>query len=411
MRGLLRKIATPLATTGLMRRSANIFDQHITGGGRLSPLMRAQLHSEPSLLCFTYNYLHLAPTTTAFVARRLYSSRSKLSMSIKDTPLGKSDCQHLLNGLDIYTIPADGDSHPLTLYGINSTDPETSLDKKPLKKQPLLLLHGRTWSSVPVYHLLGGGTSDEQKKNSRSTMEELLQAGGIQPYALDFRGFGGTPSDKSGGVLPHRCVTDVETALKWIAERHQINLDDDNTDNKQKDQLPALLGWSQGALVAQLVAQKSSCLMSKLILYGSIYDSMHRYPRDPLYTITQANTTIIENQYDWAIEDFTIEDSIPHFPADSFAKACLLSDPYKAQWQQLHEFNDLDPACVNIDTLVVSGDQDPYTPRSALEELFVNLGRGYDKQWNMIANADHALHLLDERKRFIHIIKSFIGKD
>jgi len=57
--------------------------------------------------------------------------------------------------------------------------------------------------------------------------------------------------------------------------------------------LPALLGWSQGALVAQLVAQKSPHLLSKLVLYGSIYDPLVRHPRRPLYLNVTDST--IEN--------------------------------------------------------------------------------------------------------------------
>lgn len=120
--------------------------------------------------------------------------------------------------------------------------------------------------------------------------------------------------------------------------------------------MPALLGWSQGALVTQLVAQKSPELMSKLILYGSIYDPLVRYPRAPLYTKRNVDETDvdIENHYDAAIEDFTIEGSIAPEQANAFAEAALLTDPIKANWVRLDEFNNCDPARINVPTLVVS---------------------------------------------------------
>lgn len=42
-------------------------------------------------------------------------------------------------------------------------------------------------------------------------------------------------------------------------------------------------------------------------------------------------------------------------------------------------------------------------------ELFTGLGRGVDKTWSIIANADHAVHLSDERHRFVENINNFIS--
>jgi pimeloyl-ACP methyl ester carboxylesterase len=298
----------------------------------------------------------------------------------------------LLDGLDVYSVPASGDDHPLAVYGIESENFDPSL-------QPVLLLHGRTWSSVPVYHLLGGPKHREAGEESRSLMEALL-AKGLQPYAMDFRGFGGTPHDETGYVEPKQCVYDAETVLKWISERHgqQPNVE-----------LPCLFGWSQGAMVAQLLAQTSSAkLISKLILYGSISDPLVRYPRDPLYTLGKPNRTVIENQYDDAIEDFTVEGTIAPEPARLFAEAALLSDPIKAIWKHTYQFNNCDAARIHIPTLVVAGDQDPYTSLRLQQELFVNLGRGCDRTWSILADSDHAAHLLEGRQRLINIISSFV---
>ena len=121
-----------------------------------------------------------------------------------------------------------------------------------------------------------------------------------------------------------------------------------------------------GALIAQLAAQKSPHLMSKLVLYGSIYDPLVRYPRAPLYlnltsdedgmNVEEENTKPEpprKNTFNDAIEDFTVEGSIPPEPARLFAQTALMTDPIKAQWTQLCQFNNLDPARVHIPTLVV----------------------------------------------------------
>ena len=56
----------------------------------------------------------------------------------------------------------------------------------------------------------------------------------------------------------------------------------------------------------------------------------------------------------------------------------------------------------------MAGDQDPYAPLRVQAELFTNLGRGADRSWSVIADADHAVHLLDGRDRFIKIVTNFV---
>mmetsp|Transcript_17588 Transcript_17588/g.25041 ORF Transcript_17588/g.25041 Transcript_17588/m.25041 type:complete len:418 (+) Transcript_17588:111-1364(+) len=361
-------------------------------------------------------------------SKKTKRSLTATSLTVADTALGKDpDAAALLDGLDVHAIRSSMDDHPLTVYGIQSQTTLTS------RRRPILLLHGRTWSSVPVYHLLGGPKQRSKGEESRSLMEALLDTSELQPYAMDFRGFGGTPADETNQVTPHTCVADVESVLQWICSRHGLQWKDEecSTSSGEEDEshqgdkpkkkcakceMPILLGWSQGALVAHLVAQKSPKLLSKLVLYGSIYDPLVRYPRAPLYAqpvepVTNPDTTsrtvIIKNTYDGAIEDFTIEGSIPPDPARQFARAALLCDPYKVQWAGLHEFNNADPARVHVPTLVVAGDQDPYSPLRAQRELFCNLGRGADRCWSILSGSDHAIHLLDARTRFVQIVKNF----
>ena len=226
---------------------------------------------------------------------------------------------------------------------------------------------------------------------------------------MDFRGFGGTHPDATGYVEPLLCVTDTESVLEWMAQRH--NLSQVN-----------LLGWSQGALVAQLTAQKLASshkegggVLNKLILYGSIYDPLVRYPREPLYRLnSQPNTTFVETTFDMAIEDFTLEGSIPPEPAKLFAQAALTSDPIKAVWKHLYQFNNCDPARVQHATLVIGGDQDPYAPLRVQQELFGQLGRGAgnDRVWAILADCDHAVHLLNHgRQRFIQHVVHFLQSE
>jgi len=60
-----------------------------------------------------------------------------------------------------------------------------------------------------------------------------------------------------------------------------------------------------------------------------------------------------KNTFNAAIEDFTVEGSIPPEPAKLFAEAALMTDPYKAEWTFLCQFNNVDPARVHVPTHVV----------------------------------------------------------
>jgi len=375
------------------------------------------------------------------------------------------------------------------------------------KREPILMLHGRTWSSVPVYHLLGGKSEgaestvrrrneeeedddddeeEEGKKEreerprrentnqrrrrrrsseSRSLMERLYDAG-LEPYCMDFRGFGGTPPDRTGRVTPDVCVRDVEAVLSFVAERHRAKAAAARAgaeegggggrrgDDEDEDLLPSLLGWSQGALVAQLTAQKqqrnadassasaSPPLLSKLILYGSIYDPSIVYPRPPLYPKPlplsssyssspadndDDDSVVVLNDYEGAVEDFTIEGSISSNDVRSFAESSLIVDPEKAEWTSLHQFNECDPSRLrSVPALLIGGDSDPYAPVRVQSEMFRGLADGIgggggndgdgkvgaDRSWTVLSGCDHAVHLLEENgggDRFVRAVKNFLS--
>jgi hypothetical protein len=64
--------------------------------------------------------------------------------------------------------------------------------------------------------------------------------------------------------------------------------------------------------------------------------------------------------------------------------------------------------CLLSFVLQVVGDQDPYAPQHVQLELFGNLGRGNDRTLAILSDADHAVHLLEGRSRFINVVTSFI---
>ena len=75
----------------------------------------------------------------------------------------------------------------------------------------ILLIHGRTWSSLPNFDLQVPG-------ERRSFMDALADAG-LDVFAVDLRGYGATPRDPSGWLTPDRAVADVHAVVAWIQQQ------------------------------------------------------------------------------------------------------------------------------------------------------------------------------------------------
>lgn len=279
---------TTITSSHLFRRDAT------TSSSKSSRISRSRRF--PSIL-----------STSSFAAGGRWSTSSNSNgISSLSGPAGGTPS--LLQGLDIHTVLAEDDGHPLAVYtiqqsqkkqhnGNDNNHKDNNGDSKITSRIPVLLLHGRTWSSLPVYHLIGetnknghvGGVSSKTSSSSQSEEEgcvenrSLLQAlyntrHNIQPYAMDFRGFGGTPrlspisTGRGGFVEPLQCVSDAVSVLNWIRRRHHGHGGEEGiaitatSEEEDINSRPALLGWSHGALIAQITAQRHPELVSKLIL-------------------------------------------------------------------------------------------------------------------------------------------------
>ena len=104
-----------------------------------------------------------------------------------------------------FTVPAR-DGYKLSVITSKTTKTDDAV----------LLLHGRTWSSGPVWQTTGA-----------------IDTLGRAAYGMDFRGFGRTQTRAADGLLrPSTCVNDVCDVL---------------TDLRTKHEKVHLLGWSYGA--------------------------------------------------------------------------------------------------------------------------------------------------------------------
>lgn len=190
-----------------------------------------------------------------------------------------------------HTVTVDG--HPLALW-----------EKSPPKpKGSILLIHGRTWSSLPDFDLYAPGEN--------LSLMDALKAEGYATYALDLRGYGDTPRDETGWLTPNRAAADVAEVLDWIARR-------DGLTSK-----PVLFGWSMGSRVSQLCAQLYPERMSAIVLFGYPGNPAARRPErpDPPEPLRRENTARA------AASDFIVPGSISQSAIDAYVRLALRGGP------------------------------------------------------------------------------------
>ena len=272
---------------------------------------------------------------------------------------------------DKHIIEVDG--HPLTLWERRPEQPRAAI----------LLLHGRTWSSIPDFDLQVAG-------ERLSFMENLADAG-LAVYALDLRGYGATPRNANGWATPRQASEDVAATLQWIQH------------NAGFHKPPFLLGWSQGASVAWLSEQRFPDRAAALILYGFSLDPSNPRPNPKPGPLPAR----LPNREAAAREDFITEGTINPLAIETFVTKALETDPIYCDWQDRDDFNHLDPTRPHLPTLLVHGALDPYVKLEAHAWIFNRLAHPY-RQWSVIPHGDHMTHLEHCRYHFIQVIMSFL---
>jgi pimeloyl-ACP methyl ester carboxylesterase len=272
-----------------------------------------------------------------------------------------------------FIVQSDG--HPMAVWS----------RRPPQPRGVVILIHGRTWSSLPDFDLQVPG-------RPRSVMASLAGRG-LATYAVDLRGYGQTPPDPSGWLTPRRSASDLLNVIAWVASRHP--------------QLPppALIGWSRGAMVAQMVAQVSPARVAALVLFGFAYDPDARFidVAVPARPLRDRNTRAA------AVADFISPEITPPEVIEAFATQALEADPILADLKGDGEFNALDPAQVTVPTLVLYGSRDPGVLQADAARFFVRLATP-DKQMVVLPGADHAAQIENSHDAWIAAVMSFLNR-
>lgn len=268
-----------------------------------------------------------------------------------------------------HTVEVGG--HPIAVWEKARTDAAATL----------VLLHGRTWSTLPDFDL--------QVPGEDLSLMDGLRERGFTVYGVDQRGYGATPRDADGWHTPDEAVEDLRHVLEWIRAREHGPVH--------------LFGWSYGSMVSQLLAQRYPGLVDRLVLFGypwtpggTVDDSAPDGPPPAAPTTAEA-----------AASDFIVEGSISEAAVAEYVRHALEADPVRADWTALHQWKALDPAAVSVPTLVIHGEHDPLAPAEAQAALFRGLATG-DKAWVVVPGGDHAAFLESPRTYFLATLEAFL---
>ena len=266
------------------------------------------------------------------------------------------------------------DDHPLTVWEKSAAG----------AREAVLLVHGRTWSALPDFDL--------QVEGEDLSLMDGLVAQGYAVYAVDLRGYGETPRDATGWLTPNRAADDVTGVLRWIASRDDWTMP------------PHLFGWSMGSTISQLAAQRHPDAMASLTLFGYWHDPDQQFPEDD----PDAEPLRERNTADAAASDFITPGSISRRAVDAYVEAALAADPVRVDLRGYAHYNALDPAKVQVPSLVIVGEHDPLAPAENQAKLYLRLGSAH-KQWVTVPGGDHAAFLESPRAYFVHALSAFFA--
>ena len=276
-------------------------------------------------------------------------------------------------GPERFTVSSDG--HPMAVWGRRPANPHGTI----------LLVHGLTWSTRPDFDLQVPGLQ-------RSVMADLA-AQGFAAYGVDLRGYGETPRDSTGWLTPRRSATDVANVLAWIATQHP---------SLPK---PALIGWSRGGAIAELVAQLSPDRLSAVVLFGFAFNPDGQFVDVP----PPDKPSMDKNTAAAAASDFISPKVTPPAVVKAFVDQALKADPVRADLKGDIEFNLLKPDKVTVPTLVMYGALDPGIDHADAGKFFAHLGTG-DRRLVVLPGADHAAQLEDTHDMWVAAVVSFLNR-
>ncbi len=307
-----------------------------------------------------------------------------------DPPVAASTIVPPSAGAPALALTVEVDGHPLRVWHKSSASP---------KRGAILLVHGRTWSAIPDWDLRVPALTKRAHAPSPWSLMDQLALSDFSVYAVDLRGYGQTPRDASGWLTPQRAANDVSATLEWICDASPKGRGDPACAATQK---PVVLGWSMGALTSQMAIQQHPDAARAVILFGYPATLDKTWAEETNHDAAPAAA----NSRKSAASDFRVKQVVQEV-IDAYVDACLASDPVRADWTSMHEFNVLRPEALALPVLMLWGEHDPYVRAKDMETFVRRNGMPTSRTFK-ISNADHAAHLELAAPDFLAAVVTFV---
>lgn len=166
-----------------------------------------------------------------------------------------------------------------------------------------------------------------------------------------------------------------------------------------------LLGYSNGARVALLLAQAQPELLSALVLYG--------FPDDvdvaPQATAVPAQPPRERTTAEAAGSDFITANAAPAAVQKAYVAAALAADPVRTDWRAMEQFAYQPEQVTRVPVLLLRGVDDPLATQSENAHLFARLGSA-DRSWVTLPHADHVAHVEDSHAAWVDAVVAFLRR-
>ncbi|MBO6719757.1 MAG: alpha/beta fold hydrolase [Rhizobiaceae bacterium] len=286
------------------------------------------------------------------------------------------------SNLEEYDVPAGAGGRTLRL-----ARREVSESRLP----PLVLLHGSSFPASLCYTVPLGGVS----------FMELCARLGLDTWAIDFRGYGGSwkPEDDGAHVADTaQAADDLSQAVDFICSHTGAAA-------------PDLFGWSWGAAVAGFHAARGGNAR-RIALCAAQW---LRDTPSPMVTPEAMSRSYRHVNIAPLIEKLAARSS--HEFLEPLATAVSGVAPLIVPTGSARDINDhwmsgrpsYDPAAIAVPTLVAVGEDDADTPLTMSEQIYRRLS-GEGNELATIPDATHYCVFEPARERLVQVVHAFLAR-
>jgi pimeloyl-ACP methyl ester carboxylesterase len=261
----------------------------------------------------------------------------------------------------------------------------------PAGKPIVVLCHGSATAGKESFDLQVRG------KATYSLMDVLAQAG-FDVFAPDVRGFGRS-THPDGHMTTMEASQDLNAVVDYILK-------------KRGAQKVNLLGWSWGTQYGGMFVMAQPQKISRYISYAQMHvDSPDIAKRRPRVDVFRKNPYLSIPEAGWKPRFFSMAPPEANDPEviDAYARAAVqveVKSPTGPQLDMVTIMPMINARLMLVPTMIIHGQYDDVADLNGLLPFFIDLPNP-DKQYVVVPNAGHMMHLQKGHRMFQHYVISF----